>query len=286
LGPHEILFYMKASPASRWYQNVRGRWNDRRTTAATVESQSNLKDEPTVRPEAIRLYEQTVLRCDYLFSNSCSVQRSLWGEYGLQSEVVATGVDTQFFSPDWERKPNQRLRVLFAGSLRAFKQPDFLLSAAIRFPQADFRIAGEGPLRSELEARIAREQITNPKLLGSLSPEELRDAYRGADIFLFPSRWEGSPKVILEAAACGLPVIVRSTYSAETVVHGLTGFQARSDDDLYSSLDALLSSRELRLRLGQAGRQHSLKFDWNVITARWEQVFTRMASKKQARRAS
>jgi len=285
-GAHEVLFYMKASPASRWYSSVRRRWRDKRTTVGTVESQSNLRDEPTINPEGIRLYEQSVLRCDYLFSNSQNVQRSLLREYGLQSEVIPTGVDARFFSPAWERPANQRLRVLFVGSLRPFKQPDLLLSAARRFPEADFRIAGEGQMRPELEARIAREEIKNAKLLGLLSAEQLREEYRGADVFLFPSKWEGSPKVVLEAAACGLPVIVRSDYSPETVVHAVTGYQAGCDEEIYSCLGGLLSNQELRSRLGRASRQHSLKFDWDVITAQWEQTFIRLASEQESRRAS
>jgi glycosyltransferase involved in cell wall biosynthesis len=285
-GKHTLLFYMKASPASRWYQELRKRRSDRRVTAGTVESQSNLKDEPTIKPEAIRLYERTVLRCDYLFSNSASVQKSLWREHGLNSEIIPTGVDTRFFFPDWERASNKRLRVLFVGSLRAFKQPQFLLSAAIRSPQADFRIAGDGELRTELEQRIAREQIGNVRLLGSLDGEQLKHEYRRADIFLFPSSWEGSPKVILEAAACGLPVIVRNSYSPETVAHRVTGFQVASDNELYLALDALLANRDLRLQLGHEGRQHSLKFDWDVVTAQWAETFERITNEREMRRAS
>jgi len=286
LGTHKILFYMKASPASRWYSSMRKRWNDRRSTVATIESQSNFEDEPTISIEGRRLHEKSVLRCDYLFSNSRSVQRSLHREYGLTSEIIPTGVDTEFFTPDWERAPLRRPRVLFVGSLRRFKQPQFLLSAAARFPQADFRIAGEGPLRPELAARIAKERITNVALLGLLNSEQLRQEYRKTDVFLFPSTWEGSPKVILEAAACGLPVIVRNNYEPETVVHGVTGFQAASDEELYSSLRALLTNRNLRLDLGRAGRRYIQKYDWSRIAAQWENIFVLLAGENQIRRAS
>ena len=285
-GRHSLLFYMKAAPASRWYQELRKRRKDRRVTVGTVESQSNLKDQPTITPEAVQLYERTVLRCEYLFSNALNVQKSLCREYGLNSEIIPTGVDTRFFLPDWERAPNQRLRVLFVGSLRAFKQPQFVLGAALRFPHADFRIAGEGPLRAELEQRITHEQIANVCVLGPLNADRLRSEYQRADIFLFPSSWEGSPKVILEAAACGLPVIVRNDYSPETVVHGVTGFQAACDGEIYAAIEALVTNRDLRLQLGHAGRQHSLKFDWDVITAKWAETFARLDGEQEIRRAS
>jgi glycosyltransferase involved in cell wall biosynthesis len=285
-GKHSLLFYMKASPASRWYQSVRKRWKDDRTTIGTIESQSDLRNEPTISIRSVRLWEETVLRCDHLYSNSKRVQGSLQREYGLRSEIIPTGVDTRFFSPDCQRPNNERTLVLFAGSLRPFKQPQLLLTAAAKFPQADFHIAGEGPMAAELELRVQRGNLRNVRLLGSLSTEELRSEYRRADVFLFPSAWEGSPKVILEAAACGLPVIARNSYAPETVLHGVTGYQVASDGELFNCLEALIANSDLRRRLGHAGRAHGLNFDWDLITKRWEHTFIDLTERSSLRRAS
>jgi glycosyltransferase involved in cell wall biosynthesis len=210
LGKHDILFYVKSAPASRMYLALRRKWKDGRITIGSVESQSDLRNEPTIAPEAVNLWERTVLRCDYLFSNSRAVQQSLQREYSLPSEVVPTGVDTKFFTADWSRPANIRPRVLFVGSLRPFKQPQTLLEAAVRFPEADFVIAGDGSMAAELRARIERQTLSNVYLVGPLSAEAVKQQYQQTDIFLFPSQWEGSPKVLLEAAASGLPVIARN----------------------------------------------------------------------------
>jgi 1,2-diacylglycerol-3-alpha-glucose alpha-1,2-galactosyltransferase len=93
----------------------------------------------------------------------------------------------------------------------------------------------------ELKARIEREKLRNVMLRGLLGAEELKQQYQQADIFLFPSSWEGSPKVLLEAAACGLPVIARKNYQPETAVHGKTGYLVGSDDELFARLQELLS---------------------------------------------
>lgn len=285
-GAHQILFYMKASPASRWYLSLRKKWNDCRTTIGTLESQSDLRNEPFIAPEAIRLWEQTILRCDRLYSNSESVRKSLDREYGLQSEIIPTGVDTKFFVPDWARPRNSRPRVLFVGSLRTYKQPHIVLDAAARFPQADFRIAGDGPLAVELRSRAATEKLQNVDFLGLLTAGSLRVEYQSADIFLFPSNWEGSPKVILEAAACGLPVVARRDYSPETVLHGVSGYQAASDESIFSHLEELLNNPTLRQELGRNGRRLSEKYDWDVITAQWEEAFTQLAMQRELRKAS
>ena len=285
-GEHELLFYMKASPASRWYSSLRRRWRDRRVTVGTIEAQCAFHLDPRISPEGIRLWETTILRCDYLYSNCACVRRSLQEQYRRDSGIIPTGADTRFFTPAWERASNVRLRVLFAGSLVPYKHPEVLLSAAAKFPEADFRLAGPGCMREELEAQAAREGLNNVTFTGPLATDALREEYRRADIFLFPSTFEGSPKVVVEAAACGLPVIVRDSYMAETVVHGKTGFQAASSEEMFSYLKLLLGGPELRRKQGRAGRQHSLDFDWDAIAAQWTEAFVKLAPSRQLRRVS
>ena len=277
-GKHELLFYLKASPSSKMYLALRRRRPDRRTVIGTIEAPSDLANEPSIFPRTIRLWEKTILQSDHLFSNATFVQRSLSEEYKLDSEIIATGVDTRFFVPDPDRRTNLRPQVLFVGSLRTYKQPQLLVDAAPRFPQADFRIAGAGPLAAGLQRRITDQRLSNVRLLGPLSAEQLRCEYQNADILLFPSKWEGSPKVILEAAACGLPVIIRNDYSAETVVHGVTGYQAAADEEIFQYLGRLLNDPQLRQELGRRGREHSKRYDWDGITGQWEETFSRLAS--------
>jgi len=276
LGSHEVLFYLKVAPASRWYMELRRISGDRRIVVGSVESRSDLRNEPTVPKRVVRMWERTVLRSDYLFSNSQAVKESLKREFGIESEVVPTGVDTSFFVPSARQLPKAKPRVLFVGALRPFKQPQLLLAAARKFPQADFVIVGEGVLAVELQQEIARENLTNATLTGPLAASDLLLQYHAADVFLFPSQWEGSPKVILEAAACGLPVIARRSYQPESVVHGDTGYLVDSDDELFARLQDLLASEELRRALGAAGRRHAESFDWDHIAGRWAEIFLKL----------
>jgi glycosyltransferase involved in cell wall biosynthesis len=286
LRDYDVLFYLKASPASNWYLRLRKKWKDRRCTVGTVESQADLRKEPTLAPKAVALWEQTVLRCDRLYSNSTSVQKSLRQNYGIESAIIPTGVNTRFFFPRWERAQNSRPRVLFVGSLRRYKQPHVLVDAAERCPEADFRLAGDGPLAGELAEAIARRELRNISLLGPLSQEQLRTEYQNADVFLFPSRWEGSPKVILEAAACGVAIIARKDYSAETVEHGKTGYMGSSNEELLSYLRGLLANPALRAEFGRNARKLAERYDWSVITAEWEREFTNIVEEQKRRRAS
>lgn len=280
-GSHDILFYVKASPAAKLYLTLRPKWLDKRIVIGTIESQSDLRNEPTIKPEQVRLWERTVLRSDFLFSNSSSVKASLEREYGLSSEVVPTGVDTKFFTPARDRARNSQLRVLFVGALRPFKGPQLLVRAAAQFPSVEFVIIGEGIMAADLERQVREERLSNVQFARGLNAAVLRGQYRQADIFLFPSRWEGSPKVILEAAACGLPVIARMDYHPETVVDQETGYLGASDDELLGHLAKLISSPELRRDMGRASRAHSERFDWDLITRRWQEIFLSLASQRR-----
>jgi glycosyltransferase involved in cell wall biosynthesis len=273
-GRQDILFYLKASPASRWYLRLRSLQRSRSVIAGTIESQTDWRDE-TITPQTIRLLEQTILRCDHLFSNSAFVKQSLQTNYGLPSEVVPTGVDTEFFTPDWDRPANSRPRVLFVGALRAFKGPQVVLDAAQRYPQADFVLVGDGVMAQQLRERA--KGLANVVMRGTLPRSAIREEYRAADIFLFPSRWEGSPRVLLEAAASGLPAIARKDYQPESVVDGKTGFLAATDEELMARLSQLLASSDLRRTFGEAARYHVSRFSWDVVTREWETIFTRLA---------
>jgi glycosyltransferase involved in cell wall biosynthesis len=282
-GRQDILFYLKASPASRWYLKMRSIRPRRCVTVGTIESQTDWPDE-TISPQAIRLFEETILRCDFLFSNSVMVQRSLEANYTLHSEVIPTGVDNELFTPDWNRAPNPRPRGLFVGALRAFKGPQIVLDAAQRFPHADFSLVGDGVMGPELRDRA--KGLTNVTMRGTLSRAAIREEFRRADIFLFPSRWEGSPRVLMEAAASGLPVIARKDYEPESVIDGTTGFLVNDDDQMITRLAQLLADSDLRRSMGKAGHAHVARFSWDVITREWETIFTRLAAPKKSLRES
>jgi glycosyltransferase involved in cell wall biosynthesis len=90
----------------------------------------------------------------------------------------------------------------------------------------------------------------------------------------------------LEAAACGLPVIARSDYSPETVLHGVSGYQAASDESIFTHLEGLLNNPVLRRELGRNGRCLSEKYDWDRITAQWAETFLHLSVKRELGRVS
>jgi glycosyltransferase involved in cell wall biosynthesis len=104
-----------------------------------------------------------------------------------------------------------------------------------------------------------------------------------ADIFLFPSRIEGLPKVTLEAAAAGIPVLVFNDYRTPSVVNGETGFQVDTVAELMERLGQLIDDPLLRTTMGAAGMEHVRRFDWSVIVRQWEELFEEVLTGQELR---
>jgi len=160
--------------------------------------------------------------------------------------------------------------ILNVAALEERKGQEDLIKAFERvvrhFPSVELRIAGEGPLRSRLEKAIRACGVgDHVRLLGHLPYERLPEELCRADIFCHPSVTssagdkEGIPTIILEAAATGLPVAAtRHAGIPEAVVDGVTGFLVgeRDPSALAERILQLLRDPSLRLRMGEAGRDH------------------------------
>jgi glycosyltransferase involved in cell wall biosynthesis len=146
--------------------------------------------------------------------------------------------------------------VLYAGRLSAEKGVLELVEAA---DGLNLVIAGDGPLR----ARV-------PGAQGFVPHDELQRLYARAAVVACPSRREGFGVACLEAMAHGRPVVATAVGGLlDLVVDGETGLVVppRDPGALRSALERLLADRELRRRLGAAGRERALeRFSWESVT--------------------
>lgn len=150
-------------------------------------------------------------------------------------------------------------------------------------PEAHFLLVGDGPLREEVEALLAREGLTGRVVLTGLR----RDAPRllaAMDVFLLTSLWEGLPRTIPEARAMGLPVVAtRANGTTEAVEDGLTGYLCRPGDlkTMAERVIALLDNPVLRAEMGARGRALALaEFDLQVMIEKIEDLYSMLLSDK------
>jgi glycosyltransferase involved in cell wall biosynthesis len=157
-------------------------------------------------------------------------------------------------------------RIVAVGRLAWPKDPLTLVRGLARVREYEWRalIVGEGPERSSVERDIRELRIGDAVELAG-PRDDVAKLLAGADMFVLASRSEGGPISILEAMAAGLPVVASDVGGVrELVADGVTGLlvPAADPDALGAALERLLADRELRRRLGAAGRERAAeRFD-------------------------
>jgi glycosyltransferase involved in cell wall biosynthesis len=200
-----------------------------------------------------------------------------------QVDVLYNGVDPRDFDPRLRRTfqhPPPALTVLYVGHLSTAKGFGDALDAIPRVlaerPDMRFEFAGDwlihernifyddngrpvperGALKEQWQHLVARFP-DNLRLLGTVSGSDKLEAFRRADIFLFPSYSEGFPMAVLEAMASGLPLVATPVGALAEVLHeGVHGHLVSPGDaaGLADMLLALARDDEGRLRMGERNR--------------------------------
>jgi colanic acid/amylovoran biosynthesis glycosyltransferase len=202
-------------------------------------------------------------------------------------QVHRMGIDTQGLADAREARPAW-LSLLSVARFVEKKGLTYAISAfarvAGRFPEARYSIIGDGPLRDELLAQVQAAGLQDRvQLLAPMDGDGVRQALATAGLFLLPSVTaadgdkEGIPVVLMEAMACGLPVV--STFHSgipELVDDRLTGFLVpeRDVNSLAECLTKLLSDAQLAQQMGAAGRlKIRQEFDITMLNDRLVELF-------------
>lgn len=184
----------------------------------------------------------------------------------LDNKVLYLGVDTDFF----RARVRERLtNIVFVGNLIKRKKVEEILLLAEQFPALHFNIIGDG-----IESLSLKSQATkNVTFFGHLNQQELASKLNEMDLHILPSRSEGFPKVILEAAASGIPSIVYSDYGAsEWIVNEENGFIINEFEQFVTTIKHLIENKELLLENSQGAILMAKRFDWKIVVREWESV--------------
>lgn len=178
---------------------------------ATVVSERRVED---WRPRPARALDHLLARVtEEWIGNSADVADFVVRAHGAPRDrvhVVRNGIDGSVFHPvdRSPRPPGRRPRVGSVGRLVPVKGFDVLVEAARALEgelDAEYVVVGDGPEREALERRSAGLPVSFPGALHE--PTAVADFLRTLDVFVLPSRSEGLPNVVLEAAACSVPVV-------------------------------------------------------------------------------
>jgi glycosyltransferase involved in cell wall biosynthesis len=179
----------------------------------------------------VRRFEKASLRvADAVVAVSGYTARSIGEAFrGVRAEVIYNAIDTDFFCPrptPLTADARPRFRLLFVGNLSHRKGVD-LLPKIMETLGEGYELHYTQGLRTKDTFKAAANMVP----LGRLNQDEVREAYRDADLLLFPSRFEGYGYAVAEAMACGTPVVATACSSLpELVEDGVTGRLCPTDD--------------------------------------------------------
>ncbi|MCD6317898.1 glycosyltransferase family 4 protein [Candidatus Aerophobetes bacterium] len=167
--------------------------------------------------------------------------------------IIPNYIDTDVFKPlNIQKKKGS---ICFVGRLDKQKNLFSLLEAMVGLPYT-LTIVGSGPLRENLE-KYAKEKELNVEFLGNIPNSELPKILNQHEIFILPSLYEGMPKALLEAMACGLPVIGTNVEGIKEVIkHEENGYLCETDaNSIKEAIRKVLDNKKLQEKIGKNARQ-------------------------------
>lgn len=204
------------------------------------------------------------------------MRERLWSYYPTLDQTrvraIPNSVDTKVFTPDG--KEGEPENILFTGRFISAKGLTYLADAipevVSKHPNATFTFIGPGNFQPYLNQILAHNVPTrNIRVVGYVKDRDtILEYYRRCDIFVVPTLYEGLPTRVLEAMACGKPVVATNVCAIpEVIVSGDNGILVppRSKEALANAINDLLQNRRLMKRMGSRARKSvESKFDWEV----------------------
>jgi len=226
------------------------------------------------------LVRESAKRADHIITVSEHSKRDLIETYGIGEEKITVtyeGASDEFVPLDRERAKELLARrygiegdfILYLGRLQARKNLMRLVSAYARIRVAGFPhklvLAGQqDSLFQPVLSRIRQLNLENDVLLpGYITAEDVPAFYNAAEVFVYPSLYEGFGLPLTEAMACGSPVVTSRGSSLEEVAGDAAVLVDPLDEmSIADGLKQVLSDPELRVRLGHAGLRRSRQFSF------------------------
>lgn len=196
------------------------------------------------------------------------------------NRIIYLSLPIKLVTDSKDRKDRNVINIAFFGRLSPEKNIGALISAfelvRKQYPDCDLLIAGDGPSRKELE-NIGKN-IEGVHFVGPIFKDDLINFINNIDIFVLPSRYEVSPRAIIEAMSRGVPVITTPVGELPQIFqHGKNCLFTKIDDpkDTAWKMIQLMSDKNLANEIGLAGKALvEERYDIDKIIERYIQIYT------------
>ena len=192
-------------------------------------------------------------------------------------DIIPNGVDTGLFKMG-EKRIKNGMNLLFVGRLNEIKGLNYLLAALskIESDKIELWLVGDGPEKRNLEKITADLNIQDKvKFFGVIiEREELRRIYQSADVFVLPSLSEGMSNTILEAMACGLPIITTGTGGTRELIKN-NGFivPIKDPESIKNAIAQYLEDKKLKVQHGRKSREIAEGLSWEKVAKKYSEIY-------------
>ncbi|MDO4197507.1 MAG: glycosyltransferase family 4 protein [Erysipelotrichaceae bacterium] len=222
---------------------------------------------------------------DSLVANSEGLRKMALDYYSKKDfEVIYNGVDTDYYRPS-EDKNSEDINILFVSRLIERKGLKFIIPEVKRIlenttKKIRFTVVGDGPYRETLENMVKENELEDYFFFeGQKNREEILPYYQDGDIFILPSKKEGMPNVVLEAMACGLPVIISPCQGAPELVSD-NGYICETDG-FADKIIELINDDSKRREMGKKSKERiDNLFGWNRTASSYIEIMNRILDKQ------
>lgn len=221
---------------------------------------------------------------DGLVANSQGLKRlALYFYDKNEFKVICNGIDTDFFCPGKEDRGEKNcVRILFVSRLIERKGLQYvipMLKDIQREANKEIRlvVVGDGPYRSTLEEIAVQSNVTDLiEFAGQKDKADIVKYYQQSDIFILPSKKEGMPNVVLEAMACGLPIVMTPCQGSEELIDG-NGIVS-AIEDFPSNILRIINSDDMLETMGKRSIEMAENiFSWNRTANEYIKLFSLVA---------
>ena len=180
----------------------------------------------------------------------------------------------------FERSEKSNLKILYVGRLFEQKNPENLIKAMTDI-NAALTIIGDGPYRGRMERIIENLNLTKKvSIIPSVPNKEIHRYYQEADIFVSVNNYGGISKVVIEAMASGLPIVINKTlWGPPELLENTAIITEDSPDGFTEALNQLIENPALRIDLGRKNREKALKIDGKKMEQREAEVYKSLVNK-------
>ena len=189
--------------------------------------------------------------------------------------VINNGVDLELFYPPEKKAISSKVKLISTGRLIERKGYAYLIEALKNNKNVELTLIGEGNIKELLES-LALKNTVSVKFLGRIAHEKIPEYLRFADVFVLPSLNEGMSNAILEAMACGLPVITTNVGGSSELVKG-NGFivNKASAVSLKHAIKEYSKNKTLIKKHGEKSRCIAEYTSWNKVAKDYSSLYFR-----------